>query len=414
MRVLLHTLVFSPDNVSTAILLSQLAQTLAEKYHHEITVLTTTPHYGDDEAAEARQPLKKQFFGLYYTSQIQGIRVIHIPMRRKSEGGGRMRDYLLFHFWSLVLGVFLVGRQDVVITPSPPLTIGMIGWLFTKLKGGFQIYWVHELYPAYAVQAGMMREGSLFHKFFLWLEKFVYQKSRYVTVVTESFRHQVEKTGVDPAKVLTIPTFSMIEFDNHLSKDNPLTQQLGYSDKFVLTYAGNIGLAHSIDTLVEVIAALKDDPHIRFLVVGGGVRRAFLEEEIHSRTLQNVSLLPYRSVDDMPEVYAATDIGLVPLGVGVARMGLPSKVYSIMASGLPVLAAVDLDSDIARIVETADCGLVVPPDDPQAMVLAIQKLYTKRDQLDDYRANALRSIEMHYSRDAIAKVYHDLIESARQ
>lgn len=408
-RILLHSLVFSPDGVSTAILISELARALQENYQHKITILTTTPHYGRNEAAEAAQPLVKRFFGLYYTSDFHGIRVLHVPMPRKSQPGGQMRDYLLFHFWSLLLGIFLIGRQDVVFTPSPPLTIGVIGWILAVLKGAFLIYGVYELYPAYPVQAGLMREGSTLHRIFLWMEKFVYQRSRYVSVVTDYFRKEVIRVGTNPQKVVTIPNFSLIEFDQTIGRDNALAGELGCIDKFVLTYAGNIGIAHSMENLVDAMTKLLDEPNIHFLIVGDGVRRAFVEEEIRKRNLTNVTLLPYRPIDEMAEVYATSDVGLVPLKKEVARTGLPSKVYTVMAASLPVLAAVDLDSDIARMVEEAECGIVVPPDDPNALTAAIRQLYGNRDQMAQYGENALRAIKLHYSCEAVARQYHALI-----
>jgi colanic acid biosynthesis glycosyl transferase WcaI len=408
-RILLHSLVFSPDNVSTAILVSELAQALKNNYQHQITVLTTTPHYGRDEVAEAAQPMTRHLFGLYYTSNYQGITVIHVPMPRKTRQGGRMRDYVLFHFWSLLLSLFLIGRQDVVITPSPPLTIGVIGWLLTLLKGGFLIYWTQELYPAYSVQAGLMRENSLLHKIFLWMEKFVYRRARYVAVITNYFRQEVIRVGISPDKVIVIPNFSLIEFDATIGKDNELARELGYVDKFVITYAGNIGTAHSMDTLMEAVIRLADDPHIRFLIVGDGVCRADVDAKIRQHNLQNVTLLPYRSITEMAEVYATTDIGLVPLKKDVARTGLPSKVYTVMAAGLPVLAAVDLDSDIARLVKDSDCGLVIPPDEPEALVAAIRQMYAARDQMRRFSENALKAIKLHHSRDAAAQKYHELI-----
>lgn len=408
-RILFYSLVFSPDNVSTAILVSELVRALKDTYQHKITVLTTTPHYGRDEVAEAAQPMTRHLFGLYHTSDYHGVPVIHINMPRKTRQGGRMRDYVMFHFWSLLLGLFLIGRQDVVITPSPPLTIGVIGWLLTLLKGGFLIYWAQELYPAYSVQAGLLRENSRLHKIFLWMEKFVYRRARYVTVITSYFRQEVIRVGTPPDKVIIIPNFSLIEFDSTIGRDNALARELGYVDKFVITYAGNIGTAHSMDSLMEAIISLADDPHIRFLIVGDGVCRTDIETKIRQHSLQNVTLLPYRSITEMAEVYATTDVGLVPLKKDVARTGLPSKVYTVMASGLPVLAAVDLDSDIARLVEDSDCGLVIPPDDPEVLATAIRQMYTARDQMRHYSENALEAIKLQHSREAAAQKYHDLI-----
>lgn len=411
-RILLHTLVFAPDSVSTAILIAELTDMLMREHQHQVVVLTTTPHYNRSEAAERAQPLRKRWFGLYYTSSFHGARVIHIPMPQKKQDRQRTLDYLWFHFWSLILGILLVGRQDVVLSPSPPLTIGIISWLLAKLKGGEFIYNVQEVYPAYMLYTGALRPGSAMHRVLAGIERFVYQHAAYVTVITEQLRQEVLKVCTNPDKVVLIPNFSVIEFGAPLPRDNDLARELQLVDKFVALYAGNIGTAHSIETLVEAMTLSANDDRIHFLIVGNGVRRPYLEEEVQQRQLHNVTLLPYRQVSEMPLVYATSDIGLVPLKAGAARSATPSKIYTVMAAGLPVLAAVDLDSDTTRLIEDAHCGLVVEPDNPAALAAALTWSSQHPDELQAYRHNALEFIDQHYSRAAITLMYSRLIEKA--
>ncbi len=411
-RILLHTLVFAPDGVSTAILIAELMDMLMAEHQHEVVVLTTTPHYSRNDAAERAQPLRKRCFGLYYTSSFHGARVIHIAMRQKKQDRQRILDLLWFHFWGLVLGLLLVGRTDVVLSPSPPLTIGIVSWLLAWLKGGTFIYNVQEVYPAYMLYTGALRAGSLMHRVLAGIERFVYAHSAYVTVITEQLRQEVLKAGPNPDKVILIPNFSVIEFGAPLPRDNDLARALKLVDKFVVTYAGNIGTAHSIDTLVAAMTLLASDDRIHFLIVGDGVRRAFLEAEIQQRQLANVTLLPYRQTHEMPIVYASSDLGLVPLKAGAAQSATPSKIYTVMAAGLPVLAAVDLDSDTTRLIEAAQCGLVVEPDDAPALAEAIRWGCDHPGELKRYRQNALEFIKQNYSRAATTRMYTTLIEKA--
>ncbi|MBZ0306904.1 MAG: glycosyltransferase WbuB, partial [Anaerolineae bacterium] len=139
-HILLHTLLFSPDGVSTAIIVSELMEEL-QKLGHTITVLAAMPHYNRDPIAEVQQPIQKKAFGLYFTSTYRGMKVVHVRMPRKGERvGGRLKDYLFFHCWSLLWGLLLIGRCDIVIAPSPPLTIGLVGWLLARLKGAKFVY----------------------------------------------------------------------------------------------------------------------------------------------------------------------------------------------------------------------------------------------------------------------------------
>ncbi len=409
-RILLHTLVFAPDGVSTSILLSELMQDL-QSHGHTITVLTTQPHYNRDDDAEAKQPLHRHLFGLYYVSDHHRMRVIHTYMPRKGERvSGRFRDYLIFHFLSLLLGLLMVGWQDVVIAPSPPLSIGVIGWMLAKLKGARFIYNVRELYPALAVQMGLLKTDSWMYQLLAWLEKFVYAHSWMVVVICEQFRRHVIKTGIAADKVINIPDFVDINFVRPLPRDNVLARQLGLLDKYVVLYAGNIGMTQSFETILPVIERLADIPAIHFLLVGDGARRSYVDEQVTARQLRNVTLLPYQPHHVVPDIYATADLGLVPLMAGTAQTTIPSKIYTVLASGRPVLVSADLDSELASIVENAKCGLAVPPDDVDALERGVRQAYAHHEQFRVYGENGRRYVEQNFSRDAVNRKFHALLE----
>jgi len=408
-RILLHTLVFAPDGVSTSQLLSELAQDL-RKAGHEIVILTTQPHYNRDVDAESKQPLTRRAFGLYYTSTHHGLRVIHTAMPRKGERvGSRLRDYLIFHALSLILGLFLIGRQDVVIAPSPPLTIGVIGWLLALLKGAKFIYNVRELYPALMVQMGMLSEQAALYKLLKRMEWFVYAASWRVVTITDMFTQHVIAQGIKPEKVVTIPDFVDSDFIFPSPKDNPLARQLGLVDKYVILYAGNIGMTQSFDTITEVMQRLTDVPEIHFLIVGDGAKRSYVEAQIAEKRLTNVTLLPYQPRQVVPDIYATGDVSLVPLMAGTAKTTIPSKIYAIMASGRPALVSVDLDSELVTIVEGAQAGLAVPPDDAPALEAGIRQMYAQRDRYREYGLNGRRYIEQHFSRQAVNAQFDELM-----
>lgn len=411
MRILLHTLVFPPDGVSTAQILSELTQDL-QAAGHDITVLTTTPHYNRDPEAEALQPLRSRLGGLYAVSEHRGMRVIHTWMPRKRRStGGRMRDYLLFHSLSLLLGICLVGRYDVVLAPSPPLSIGIIAWLLAVLKGGKFIYNIQELYPAVAVQMGLTTPESTMYKIMAWMERFVYKRADALTVICDDFRRHVLHLGFPERKIHVIPNFVDIDFIRPLPKVNPLSLQHGLTDKFVVQYAGNIGMTQSFDTLIETAQRLIDEPGIHFLIVGDGARRDYVAEQIAQRQLTNVTLLPYQPRSQVPYIYASADLSLVPLMRGTAKTTIPSKIFTIMASGRPVLVAVDEDSDLVALVRAAVCGVTVPPDDATALETAIRRAYAERELYRLYGENGRRYVENHYSRQVVSRQYHDLFQA---
>lgn len=409
-RILLHTLVYAPDGVSTATLLSELAQDL-QANGHEITILTTKPHYNRDEDAEAKQPLHKRLGGLYHVSEHHGMRVIHTYMPPKGQGlGNRLRHYVLFHVLSLILGALLIGRQDVVIAPSPPLSIGVVAWILARLKSAKFVYNIQELYPALAVQMGIMSPESSMYRLMVRLEHFIYQRADKITVICDYFHQQVLKIGLPDHKVLLIPNFVDIDFIRPLPKANALAHEHKLLNKFVIQYAGNIGMTQSFDTILEVACRLQDEAEIHFLIVGDGARRHYVEQQLQAGSFPNITLLPYQPRSHVPHVYASADLCLVPLMTGTAQTTVPSKIYTIMASGRPVLTAVDQDSELVTIVQTAKCGLAVPPDDADALEAGIRQIFAERVKFKEYGSNGRSYVEAHFSRDSVSAQYHRLIQ----
>lgn len=405
-RVLLLSYFFSPDGLSTANLVSELAQDL-RAHGHEVRAIATVPHYNYEPEARARQPLQRRWWGLFHRSDFDGIPVWHTTIgRQRGRGEGRIVAYLIYNAISLLLGLFAVGRVDVVLVVSPPLTSGPVGWLLKLRHRARLIYNVQELYPDTYVTMGAMRADSLTARVLYALERFVYRAADALTPISEMFAEALRAKGVPDGRIHVIPNFVDTEAIAPGSKDNPLAREWELDRRFVALYAGNIGLSQSFDTLLEVAARLQDEPEIVILIVGDGVRRA--EIAAAAAKLPNVVMLPYQPRSAVPYIYASADLGLVPLMAGTARTTLPSKLYTIMAAGLPALVAVDPDSDIVRAVTGADCGVAIPPDDADALEAAIREAHRERDRFRQMGAAGRRYVEAHYARAVIARRYHAL------
>ncbi|MHB8624649.1 MAG: glycosyltransferase family 4 protein [Aggregatilineales bacterium] len=417
-RILILTLVFSPDGVSTATIVSELAEELQSK-GHELSVITTVPHYNVEPEARAQQPLRRRWRGLFYRSAYYGIPVWHTTIaRRGQKSGGRMLGYLIFNILSLIIGLFGAGRQDVILVVSPPLTSGVVGWLLAVLKRAVLIYNVQELYPDTFIKVNTLRADAPITRALFWVERFVYRHAKVLTVICESFRQAILVKGTPAAKIRLIPNFVDTSSIQPGPKSNALAETLGLAERYVVLYAGNIGMTQSFDTLLEAAQCLQDIPDIRFLIVGDGVRRQYVAEQIKQRALANVVLLPYQPRSRVPDIYATADLGLVPLMTGTAQTTLPSKLYTIMASGRPVLVAVDAESDIVETVETAQCGLWVPPDNADALELGIRQAFGQQDAFRVFGENGRRHVDSHFSRAAVGEQYdlliHQVAESRRR
>ena len=411
-RVLLHSLVFAPDGVSTAYLMTDLAVELS-RLGHSVSVLTTTPHYNVDQAALARQQLQCRAFGLWHESCLGDVRIWHVTLRQKdSRVWARGLDFIRFHAVSLLLGLWFLGRQDIVISTSPPLTIGVVSWLLGLRWGAPAVYKVAEVYPDLAIRQGVIRGRFMIG---LWrrIEQLVYRRSALIVPIADQFRQIIAERGVPGHKLRTIPDCVDVDMYRPLPRRNDFASAHGLLDEFVLLYAGNIGLVQDWESILYAAEKIRDFP-IRFVIVGDGVRRDWLEQEIATRELRNVLLLGYQPKERMPEINASCDIALIPLTIAGSKDGFPSKIYSTLASGRSVLVSVPPGSEMAKLVMQGRCGRIVPPENGAAYYEAVMAAYNDQAMLPEEGRRGRALIEEHYSKSAIVRQYDLLIRQLTQ
>lgn len=409
-RVMFLTLLFSPDGNSTAQIMTELALGLKDK-GHQVTVVTATPHYNLDEEQRRRQPLRKCYGGLLYKSEIDGLEVLHVPVRKKgSRILSRVLDHLGFHLLSTVFGLTIAGKQDVIFAPTPPLTIGLNAWLLGILKRVPFVYNVQEIFPDIVKDLDILQDGWLY-RLLEKIEKFTYNRAVKTAVISEWFKRALIAKGVRPEKVVVIPNFVDTEFVTPLDKDNEFSRRHGINEKFVVMFAGNIGLSQGFETILEAARKLAHVPEILFLFVGDGARREWLEQQLKDKRLENVKLLPYQPRSSVPLIYASSDLCLVPLKKGIAGTTFPSKIYTIMAAGRPALVSADEDSELGWVVQEADCGFLIEPEDSGQMAQAIEKAYSDRSDLKAKGMSGRRYVEEHHSTKAVVGQYSDLFNN---
>lgn len=387
--------------------MTDLARELRRLGHH-VTVLTTTPHYNADAAASARQPLHRRAFGLWSESELDGIRVWHVTLPLKGNRvWGRAFDYVRFHLLSLVIGWFVLDRQDIVITTSPPLTIGAVSWLLGARWAAPSVYKVAELYPDMAIRQGAIR-GGLMIRLMKDLEQLVYRKNAMIVPIAETFTRLIRQRHVPDAKLRTIPDCVDLDVYRPLPRRNAFAAEHGLLDEFVVLYGGNIGFFQDWESVLFAAEHVADIP-VRFVIVGDGGRRDWMADEVERRTLSNVTLIGYQPKERMPEINASCDLALVPLTISGAKEGFPSKVYSNLACERPILVSAEEGSEMAALVLDAKCGRTVVPENGPALAAAVRKAYEERACLADEGRRGRALIEHEYSKEAIAKRYDDLI-----
>jgi colanic acid biosynthesis glycosyl transferase WcaI len=407
-RVLLLSLVFPPDAVSTAQLFGELVEDLT-KLGWTVMVVTTKPHYHRAEPHnESLQAVANIWGGLVTQNQFGHASVFHtaIPMKGSSVAM-RIAGWLCFHFLSLVVALTKIGRVDVILAPSPPLSIGVIAWLIGVFKRAPFIYNVQELYPDTAARLGALHEGAVLN----WLhrmERFVYRRAFAVTTIAPGMARTIAERTT-PAKVRVIPNFVDTAQIALRPRDNAFSREFDLNGRFTVVYAGNMGPAQQLETVIETAEITAGSKSILYVFVGDGTARSALESLASSKGLSNVVFIPQQRYDRVPDIYGASDLCVVPLAANLAVEAVPSKVYRIMSAERRILAIADDHSDLAALVRESGGGIVVHPGNPRRLAAAI----LEEVQVHDDKPVTGRGYVMRYAdRKYVTRLYSDLLEEA--
>ncbi len=405
-KILLVTLVYAPDRVSTADMMHSLARGLQQS-GHDVTVLTSIPHYYPPEDSHASPQSRGS--RPYRITNEDGVKVIRIFMPRKGRRvWSRVFDFLWFQFMVTVLGLWHGRGCRVVLVTSPPFTFGLSGIFLAWVHRAAFIYDVRELIGDVLVQSGMLRHRFLIRVSYA-LEGLVYRRANAISTIAPSFRDRLVARGLPPSKIHLTPNFVDVDFIQPGKKDNSFSRRHHLEDAFVVLYAGNLGLTQGLEILLNVARAFKGDPNFVVLVVGEGVARAGLEKAIGESGLTNIRLLPYQPLEAVPELYATADVCVSPMRSQLSYSTVPSKIYTAMAAGRAVVVAAELDSEAARLIQDAGAGICVPPESREAMMEAIQKIRRDADFRRRCGSSGRAWVCARYSASAAIARYTELI-----
>lgn len=408
-NVLVLTLLFPPDNVSTAHIMGNLASDL-KRAGHRVSVVTTTPHYNRDPVAEGRQPLRRSLVPFFRWSDFDGIRVLHVTMPRKQKSIlKRLVSWSAFHVLSTLASLFVGPRPDVIISPSPPLTIGLSAWAVAVLRRSRYIYNVQEIYPDIAINLGALQSKPLIAMARM-LERFVYARAAAVTVIAPRMAQRLLERGVPQAKLAVVPNFVDTSDLSPMPKDNEFSRELGLEGKFVVNYSGNVGPAQGLETLIAAAERLRDDPRIRFVITGDGTLFTSIQDEVRRLGLGNVTILGYQPFSRMSAIYASADASVVPQAAATGSDAVPSKVYRIMACARAVIAVTDPTSDLATLVRAAGCGVTIDAGAAEDLAALLRAAAGEPERWTAMGQRGYEYVRAHNTRETVTREYGDMVE----
>lgn len=406
-KILIHSLIFSPDGVSTAYLYNDIALAFKEA-GYDVVVLSTTPHFNVVLEQLEKQPMKWGVWGLFKKSVFNGIPVYHVPQKKFNSTLLRLIGFVYWHVVSFFIGL-TIKNVDVILSPSPPLTIGRLNNWLGKIKGCKVVYNVQEIYPDILHKP----ETSIVNRFLRKMEKRVYNNSTAVTTIDQVFYDTIVNRFNDRSKLHVIPNFVDTElYHSGVSTDVLDKSLFPENDNIKLLYAGNIGFAQDWEPLIKLAEKTKDMP-VEYFLIGMGVRKQWVEEQKGIRGLDKLHILDYQPRRLMPAILAYSDIQYIFMTPDQEGMGFPSKVYTIMACGRPLIVCSGEGTPIVNFLKPIGCAKLVAEHDLELKtdIMAEWLGSITRDELHEMGAKGASVIMESYTKEKVTKEYVNLIDS---
>jgi len=307
---------------------------------------------------------------------------------------------------SLLAPLACRGEYDLIfVWESSPVTIGLPALVLKKTKSAPIMFWVQDLWPESLTATGAVKSPLVLR----WVDelvRFIYRGCDRVVVQSRAFSPRVEKQGVEPRRILYFPNCAE-DFYRPVDVEPDAIERKEMPDGFRILFAGNIGAAQDFGTILAAAERLKGYPEIHWVIMGDGRMRSWVEDEIRERELgRTVHLLGRRPPEAMPRYFSLVDVLLVTLRKEpIFTLTIPTKVQSYLACARPILAA--LEGEGARIIEEAEAGLSVAPEDPGALAEAALALYrTPETERNAMGLRGRKYSESHFER----RMLLDLLE----
>lgn len=376
MRVLIYSYNYHPEPIGIAPLMTELAEGLVKR-GHEVRVITGMPNY-------PQRKIYDEYKGKWYvTEEKNGVTIQRSYVWVKPKP--KLIDRLLLES-SFVLTSFLQAlrgwQPDVILLTVPPLPVcvpaALLGWFYNCPV----VLNLQDILPEAAIHTGVLKNKHMI-RVFEGLEKFAYRTAHTISVITDGFVDNLTKKGVPAEKITCIPNWVDVNFIRPLPKQgNAFRSAYGLEDKFVVLYSGNIALTQGLETVVEAASRLRHISEIVFVIVGEARALKRLQSHCQNCGADNVLLLPFQPREQLPEMLAAADVGLIVQKSNVISFNMPSKTQVLLASGRPIIASVPDSGTSARAVRQSGGGLVVAPEDPDALAKAVLDLHNDPTQAE--------------------------------
>lgn len=435
MRIIFINRFFYPDHSATSQMLSDLAFALAERGHDVRVVTSRLTYDGQVEPLPSRE-------------RHRGVDIVRLATSRFGRDGlmGRMVDYFTFYAATAAHLVRHVRRGDLVVAKTDPPMLSLITAPVAALKGAHSVNWLQDVFPEVATAVGIARSGfaGLAIRGLRWLRNVTLRNAHVNVVLGRRMAEKVAAMGVRRRRIRIIPNWADGQLIRPIDRrENPLRREWSCEDAFVVSYSGNLGRAHDIDTFIDAITRVEQLatpemetvgarvartiaaapqhalvamplPRVRWLFIGGGAMTKRLQDEVARRGLTSVEFRPYQPRERLSQSLSVADIHLVSLRPELEGLIVPSKYYGIAAAGRPAIFIGDPDGEIAAILRQTETGYCVAEGDSTALATLVQRLAGEPERIAQQGRRARRLFEKRYDLRHAVEAWEAVLYEASQ
>lgn len=378
MRILAFSAYYAPEIAASLYVIEGILEAAVEG-GNQVKLFVPAPTRGVSE--KVRRKYKKRKREYHYNGRLEIHRISLFRENRKTLA--RALRYVILEVQFLIKG--LRTKTDLIFVQSTPPIQGAMAAVLKKIKRVPFVYNLQDIFPDSMVNAGMTKKGSLIWKIGRRIEQFTYRNADKIVVNSKDFKRNIMEKGVPEEKIEIVYNWVDENAVVHVDRENnPLFDKYNLDrNKFYVCYSGNIGYSQNMDMLLNVAKEISAHDEIGFVIVGDGAEKERVEERIRRERIQNVTLIPFQPYKDISYVFSLGDVGLIISKAGIGSSSVPSKTWSIMSAGRPVLASFDKGSELDEIVTKNQCGICVEPDNADALRKAVIELASGRDRLPE-------------------------------
>ncbi|MBS1492488.1 MAG: glycosyltransferase family 4 protein [Bacteroidetes bacterium] len=393
---------FYPDVASTGQLLGELAFGLADK-GLEVSALTALPSYSYKIEAKKKEKFHNVNISRLWTTKLN-----------KNTKIGQLLNSISFFTNIFFHLLFSSSKTPLLIVSNPPF-LPIVGYFIKKLKKINYIYLIHDVFPEKAYKLNYVSEKSIFIKIWSAFDKKVLSNASEIIVLSEAMKKVVETKMKNyelshDNKIFVIHNWADGNFIKPVEKlQNSFLINNNLSGKFVVMYSGNIGASYDLEALIET-ARLTKENEFAFLFIGDGVKKKKLQDLASSYNLTNIAYLPYQLKKDLPFSLTAPSVSVVTYESYLEGLLMPSKLYTTLAAGVPVIALCSKDSEVAKIIEEAKCGFIVEKNDAQQFYNYILKIKNDPALEKELGMNARKYFEENFALNVAVDKYYNVIK----